>query len=920
MTVPFDWIPCLRLVGILACEIGLVAMLAAAAQRWTKSALWHRALWQAAVLAQLIVIVLNLSGLAGELGNRALALAHRQTAIASTPLVSQEPASINLQRLRLTPEFRSLVYERLTASRLPSPVEPYLQGPTLPWPELAWSIGIIAALGPVWLAQLYFWWTQRRQRVAVDQSLLRRVEAIAVRLGLHRRVRVLVSDRLPGPVAFGWLRPGICVPQHFAGQCSVEQQEVMLAHELAHLAAHDPVWQTLADVTAALVWWHPLAWWTRTRLRAAAETAADEASLLVADGPGVLAECLLQLASRLTSRPASGPIGIAGQGLRSGLARRIQRLISLKGATWRPVGKVRAGALRVLGPTALAATTTLCAAWISPQSTWKGENMKTIAQTWRRSLATLALFTAFGAQPGDSPITTVGAQDSPAPAQTTPTEPTATPAAADTQQVTPAMVNAVIQDAKLLIEMGKLDAAEAKLQSVLKTYPDNKKAARYLNQIKQMRAANPTPAGQPGAAANPFKPTEIPESEVNEPAAVSAARTKPKMDPRLMARYGLTPAADPAATSPAQAPEQDAAPEAAPPDPSLNRYRMDPRLMQRYGLSQRLQPVAGTTNHVSRGKQLVEAKLNQILWPEVLYDRLPLSEVVRDLNDYSRKRDPDKRGINFLISNVPEAPLPTGGIDPTTGLPLTTTAPVTDMANEIIKLHLHDIRLKDVLDAMVKVSEQPIRYSVEDYGVIFSPGSAAGSYIPANRTEPPHLLVRTFHVDTNTFVEGLESAFGIRLQPGNDLADNARWKDDYLAGARRLTQAQAELKRLEELGASAAVSREVVDKARADVETAKAKVESLRNASPIQAASPRDIQQALRQLLQQLGINMDVPNKAVFYNGLTGIVMVRATAEDLELVQAAIETLGGRALRPGMTAEPQQSASAAGPHTVSAVR
>jgi hypothetical protein len=45
-----------------------------------------------------------------------------------------------------------------------------------------------------------------------------------------------------------------------------------------------------------------------------------------------------------------------------------------------------------------------------------------------------------------------------------------------------------------------------------------------------------------------------------------------------------------------------------------------------------------------------------------------------------------------------------------------------------------------------------------------------------------------------------------------------------------------------------------------------------------------------------LGINLEVPNKAVFYNGLTGVLMVRATPEDLELIQAAIETLGGRAL------------------------
>src|SRR5439155_14229224 len=54
-----------------------------------------------------------------------------------------------------------------------------------------------------------------------------------------------------------------------------------------------------------------------------------------------------------------------------------------------------------------------------------------------------------------------------------------------------------------------------------------------------------------------------------------------------------------------------------------------------------------------------------------------------------------------------------------------------------------------------------------------------------------------------------------------------------------------------------------------------------------------ETQVALRRLLTQLGVNMDVPGKAVFYTDLTGILMVRATAEDLAIVQAAIETLGG---------------------------
>lgn len=45
-------------------------------------------------------------------------------------------------------------------------------------------------------------------------------------------------------------------------------------------------------------------------------------------------------------------------------------------------------------------------------------------------------------------------------------------------------------------------------------------------------------------------------------------------------------------------------------------------------------------------------------------------------------------------------------------------------------------------------------------------------------------------------------------------------------------------------------------------------------------------------LLSQLGITLG-GNKSLFYNELTGVVMVRATEEDLQVVRAAMETLGG---------------------------
>jgi hypothetical protein len=131
------------------------------------------------------------------------------------------------------------------------------------------------------------------------------------------------------PVAFGFLRPTICLPRGFSKEFSPVQQESMLAHELEHLRAHDPFWYLATEIACAFWWWHPLVWWARRSLQAATEQAADEASLLVKDGPVVLAECLVQLGRKVALSPSFNSLGIEGNGFRSGLARRVTRLLKL---------------------------------------------------------------------------------------------------------------------------------------------------------------------------------------------------------------------------------------------------------------------------------------------------------------------------------------------------------------------------------------------------------------------------------------------------------------------------------------------------------------------------------------------------------------------------------------------------------------
>src|SRR5262249_22009555 len=135
------------------------------------------------------------------------------------------------------------------------------------WPGMIWLSGAILVGLRVGAARLLLVVFRRRHRSACAAALNERVQSMAQRLRLRRRVHVLEAPGLVGPVAFGVLRPTIALPARFAVEFDATQQEAMLAHELAHLAAHDPAWHLFADLVTALWWWHPAVWWARHELR-----------------------------------------------------------------------------------------------------------------------------------------------------------------------------------------------------------------------------------------------------------------------------------------------------------------------------------------------------------------------------------------------------------------------------------------------------------------------------------------------------------------------------------------------------------------------------------------------------------------------------------------------------------------------------
>ena len=182
---------------------------------------------------------------------------------------------------------RSLALARWSASRFTGPN----------WVELSARLLIVA--GALWFCR-----ELTRRAIFIRQLGLRRAAdgrpaaifaAARERAGMHREVRLTVSDALTSPIALG--RREICVPPRSARSLDDRELAALFAHEFAHLRRGDE-WQAwCAVILERVLFVQPMNRIARKALQRLAEAGCDAwAATHLADADA-MASCLLEVAS-----------------------------------------------------------------------------------------------------------------------------------------------------------------------------------------------------------------------------------------------------------------------------------------------------------------------------------------------------------------------------------------------------------------------------------------------------------------------------------------------------------------------------------------------------------------------------------------------------------------------------------------------
>lgn len=805
----------------------------------------------------------------------------------------------------------------------------------------AWGFGGVLSVG----LGLLSWMAARWHQVARNAY---RAAAAPDRLSQllpepQRSVRLKLTDHPQSPAVCGLFRPVILLPRSLAEQLPPAQLRAVLLHVLFHLRRGD-VWVNCAQGLLQIVyWWHPLLWFANARIRRVREEAVDDAVMLALDKDAeTYAPTLLEVAKLALHRPLAslGLVGILES--RSSLRQRIERLVDFRvprkaGLTFTsicgifvfsavalPMGQVSNSAEDRTSPNAQPRIL------INARVIEAAKESADIAGiiSGNRILdpnATGTLLKGLQASPGSQSlgeldVVSLGAQKSVI--QLTHKCSiikgyTCVEESNLTSRIMPQAsiieVGAVLNVEPIVLDNGHIQVTITATNTDFLGYADPSKlepdystnsAGRQIPlavclpalQIKNVSAKAVLADGQnllmifpKGKPLSPAKPNMERERCVAQHIAEVEEQKGEKITLALITvtrESLLVPSAgDQAATnSPAPPGSTNAALldqttkagrlvrdgkllyEMGKLDEAGARFKLalkdDPhnraalyylnlvsearfaRVGQAHdGIVERwTEPVnrnllsapspSARTNLVqpSQGRRRMLTKLEEIRFDSVSFDGLPLSEVVRRLSEETRKRDPEKRGINFLINqNMVTGLGSTNPLAPTLGpdgQPL--PAPQSeqpDIADISIKLYpLTDVRLADVLDAIVKVADRPIKYSIEDHAIVFS----------LIRPDGISLFIRTFKVDPKTLIASLQLPLAdSRNNPFGPINDN-------------------EKKRLERVGA------------------------------------------ALRDYFAKAGVDFDParnPGKSIFFNDRQGMLIVRATPQDLHVIEAAIQTL-----------------------------
>lgn len=150
---------------------------------------------------------------------------------------------------------------------------------------------------------------------------------LAKRMGITRKIQLLISKHLQVPVMIGFLRPVILLPAAMVNNLAPDQLEAILLHELAHIKRNDYLLNIFQSIVETILFFNPFIWWISKNIRLEREHCCDDLVIAGTVQPLQYARALVALEEyRLTVNP----MAMAAADDKHHLLHRIKRIMEMK--------------------------------------------------------------------------------------------------------------------------------------------------------------------------------------------------------------------------------------------------------------------------------------------------------------------------------------------------------------------------------------------------------------------------------------------------------------------------------------------------------------------------------------------------------------------------------------------------------------
>lgn len=193
-----------------------------------------------------------------------------------------------------------------------------------------WLLGL-ALMGMRLLGGLLLVERSRRLATAAPEGEWQgRLNDLAIRLGIKRPVRLMLTHAGDIPSAIGFMRLAVLLPASALSKLTPDQIEALLAHELAHIRRHDYLVNLLQSVLEMTQFYHPAVWWISNVMRTERENCCDD---LAVQALGDAVGYARALASLEALRVLSPQLAMTANG--GSLMQRIKRILGGPGRATR---------------------------------------------------------------------------------------------------------------------------------------------------------------------------------------------------------------------------------------------------------------------------------------------------------------------------------------------------------------------------------------------------------------------------------------------------------------------------------------------------------------------------------------------------------------------------------------------------------